>query len=61
MGKNMLRILKFAIDYKGRGWHTYRRDRPTVDAINRLLALRLIEVNKFHQFKLFNSTNGDVL
>lgn len=50
MGKNMLRILRFAISYKG--WHTYGRDRSTVDAISRLSNLGLIEVNRFRQFRL---------
>lgn len=50
MGKNMLRLLKFAIQYQG--WQTYATDRSTVDALNTLSAHGLIEMNEYRQFRL---------
>ena len=50
MTKDMKRVLKFAQDYKQ--WHGFRNDKQTTTAINRLLELRLIEVNKYNQFKI---------
>ena len=50
MGKNMLRLLKFAIQYQG--WQTYGTDRSTVDALGALSAMGLIEMNEYCQFRL---------
>ena len=50
MGKNMQRLLKFAIQYPT--WHTYGKDRSTVSAVNRLCGLGLIKVNGNRQFRL---------
>ena len=50
MGKNMLRMLRFAICYQD--WYTYGKDRSTVDAVRRLEKLQLLEVNEFRQFRL---------
>lgn len=50
MGKHIKRLLKFAIDYPG--WHTYGKDRSTVDAVNNLARLGLIVVNEHRQFRL---------
>lgn len=50
MGKNILRLLRFAISYPG--WHTYGKDRSTVDALRRLENLGLIERNEHRQFRL---------
>lgn len=51
MGPNMRRLLKFAHDYPF-GWHTYGKDRSTVDAIGTLAGLGFIEVNENRQFRL---------
>lgn len=50
MGKNQLRLLKFAITYKG--WHPYGTDRSTVDAVNSLVGKGLLKVNESRQFSL---------
>lgn len=50
MGKNMLRLLKFAIQYQG--WQSYGKDRSTVDALGALSSLGLIEMNEHRQFRL---------
>lgn len=52
MGKHQLRLLKFAIKYKG--WHTFGTDSSTVNAVRSLAAAGLIEVNKHRQFKLMS-------
>lgn len=54
MGKNMLRLLKFAIKYQT--WHTYGKDQSTVRALNRLVNLGLIEKNEHRQFRLIQPT-----
>lgn len=46
IGKNSLRLLKFAIKFQGE-WHSYGTDRSTRDAINTLVSLELIECNQF--------------
>ncbi len=51
MGKNMKRLLLFAIKYKG--WHTWGKDRATCDAVRRLEAQGYIETNDCRQFRLF--------
>lgn len=51
MGKNQLRLLKFAIKYSS-SWHTYGKDRSTVSAIKSLENLGLIITNEHRQFKL---------
>lgn len=50
MGKNMKRMLLFAIRY--RGWHSWAKDRSTCDAVKRLKRLGFIETNEFRQFRL---------
>lgn len=50
MGRHQLRLLKFAIKYKG--WHGFGTDSSTVNAIKRLVGLGLLEVNEFRQFRL---------
>ena len=50
MGKNMKRLLLFAIRYKG--WHTWGRDRSTCDAVRRLQEQGFIETNDCRQFRL---------
>jgi hypothetical protein len=50
MGKNQLRLLKFAIEYPT--WHTYGKDRSTVDAIRSLDGKGLIVLNEFRQFRI---------
>ena len=53
MGKNQLRLLKFAIRFcRNDEWHTYGKDRSTVDAINSLVGKGLLDVNEFRQFRL---------
>lgn len=53
MGKNMKRLLLFAIQYPG--WHTYGHDRGTVDAIVRLGNEGFIETNSTRQFRLIGN------
>ncbi len=55
MGKNQLAMLRFAIAYAG--WHSYAKNRATTDAVKSLEQLGLIEVNKFHQFRLMLRKN----
>lgn len=51
MGKNVKRLLRFAITYPG--WHSYGKDRSTVSAIAALEHYEFIEVNrKTRQFRL---------
>ncbi len=50
MGKNMLRLLKFAVKY--RGWQSYGKDRSTVEAVRRLARMELLELNEHRQFRL---------
>jgi len=50
MGKNMKRLLLFAIRYPG--WHTWGKDRSTVDAVRCLCEQGFIETNKYRQFRL---------
>jgi hypothetical protein len=50
MGRNMLRLLRFALKYEG--WHTYGTDQSTVRALESLEALGLIEVNEYRQFRV---------
>lgn len=49
IGKNMKHALDFARRFVG--WHTYAKDRATIDAINKLRELGVITTNQFHQFK----------
>lgn len=51
MGRNAIRLLRFAITYPG--WHRYGTDRSTVRAIKRLRDLNFIEVNDHRQFRLW--------
>lgn len=53
MGKNMKRLLLFAIQYPG--WHTYGKDRGTVDAIVKLGNDGFIETNAHRQFRLIGN------
>lgn len=49
LGKNMKHALEFANKHKG--WHSYAKDRATVQAIQRLEKLGLIKTNIYRQFK----------
>lgn len=52
MGRNQLRLLKFAIQYPG-GWHGYGRDRSTVSAVNSLAGAGFLEISDTsRQFRL---------
>ena len=42
-------MLGFARRYSG--WHSYASDHLTVKNVNRLVELRLIEINEFNQFR----------
>jgi hypothetical protein len=54
MGKHQLRLLRFAIRYPG--WHGYGKDRSTVDAVNGLEYLGLLEISReTRQFRLVPS------
>lgn len=44
MGKHQLRLLRFAIRF--RGWHNYGYDKPTVRALASLERLGLIEIDR---------------
>ena len=50
MGKNMKRLLLFAIRFDG--WHSWGKDRSTCDALRRLCHQGFIETNEFKQFRL---------
>lgn len=51
MTKNELRVLKFAIKY--RGWHSYAKDAVTTRVIYKLSNLELLKVNReTRQFSL---------
>ena len=50
MGRHQLRLLKFAIKYKG--WHGFGMDSSTTNAIRSLVKLGLLEVNEHRQFRL---------
>ncbi len=50
MGKNMKRLLSFAIKYEG--WHTWGKDRATCDAVRRLEAQGYIETDDYRHFRL---------
>ena len=49
VGKNQVKMLDFAYKYKG--WHSYSSDKPTLKALNGLLAKGYIEINQFEQFR----------
>jgi len=49
MGKNMKHALNFAKKYPG--WHTFAKDRATVNAVHNLQRKGLIEINSFNQFR----------
>jgi hypothetical protein len=49
VGKNQAKMLDFA--YRYQGWHSYSKDRPTLQALNGLLKKGFIEVNQFEQFR----------
>ena len=51
MGRHQLRLLKFALRFPS-SWHSYGKDRATVDALNSLAGYGLIELNTFRQFRL---------
>lgn len=50
MGRNVQRMLKFAIEYPT--WHTYGKDRATVSALRTLENAGLIVRNEHRQFRL---------
>lgn len=44
MGRNMIRLLRFAINYRGNdAWHPYGHDDGTVRALRRLADMGFIE------------------
>ena len=49
IGKNMKHALNFV--NKHSGWHSFSKNRPTINAIKKLHELRLIEINNFGQFR----------
>lgn len=49
LGKNEKEALNFALKYPG--WHCYRNDRSTKNAIKSLQKKGKVEINKFNQFK----------
>lgn len=55
MGKNILRLLKFAVRYPG--WHSFGKDRSTTDSVRVLAGHGLIEINQYRQFRL-NTPKG---
>ena len=59
MGKNMKRLLLFAIRFQG--WHSWGRDRSTCDAIRRLSKQGFIELNSYRQFRLYTRDMNYVL
>ena len=54
MGKNQKRLLLFAIQYPG--WHTWSKDRTTVDAVRAVSSAGFIETNEFRQFRIASPT-----
>ena len=59
MSRLQLRLLEFAIRYKG--WHSYGTDTATVKTVKSLVKLGLLEINSYRQFRLiknFNSGDG---
>lgn len=51
IGKNMRHALDFATKHPG--WHDYnKKDRATVNAINSLEKLDLVQINFFRQFRV---------
>jgi len=50
LGKNMMHALVFAANNKG--WHTFSKDAPTTQAIQRLAALGLVKLNASRQFTI---------
>jgi hypothetical protein len=49
IGKNMKHALEFSQKHKG--WHTFKNDRATKAAIEKLAKLKLVVINEFNQFK----------
>ena len=56
MGRHQLRLLKFAIRFKG--WHGYGTDTATLRTIKSLVHLGLLEVNEYRQFRLRKNFEG---
>ncbi len=50
MGKNVSRLLRFALNHPG--WNSYGTDRSTRDALNTLVDYQLIELNESRQFRI---------
>ena len=50
VGKNQVHALAFIT--KCSGWHSYAKDRATTNAVKRLAEKGLVEINRFHQFRL---------
>jgi hypothetical protein len=50
VGKNMRHALDFVRRYPG--WHDFKNDRATVNAIQRLVIRGLVTVSEFHQFRI---------
>lgn len=51
MGKHQLRLLRFAVTY--RGWHPYGTDKTIVQTIHCLVRAGLFQVNARRQFRLY--------
>jgi hypothetical protein len=49
-GKNQCNLLDFA--YKYPGWHSYSSDKPTMRALNGLIARNCIVINEHNQFRI---------
>ena len=49
-GHHQKHVLEFA--FNNPGWHTFHKDRTTIQAINSLVKLGLVEVNEYGQFRL---------
>lgn len=49
LGSNMKHALDFATRWQG--WHSFAKDRATVQAVTKLKNLNIVEVNKFNQFR----------
>lgn len=50
IGKNQCNVLDFAFKYQG--WHSYSKDKPTMQALNALIKRGCLIVNQYEQFKI---------
>lgn len=49
-GKNQCNLLDFAFNHQS--WHSYKNDRATLKAINKLVENKCILINEYNQFKI---------